>query len=75
MCRHRADEREVLDTQAARTPDAGVPSHPHADRLYRFFGRNHFGGVVGTSAHMFADGVDIAAQEAAGKAWPDGVYA
>jgi uncharacterized protein YndB with AHSA1/START domain len=46
-----------------------------ADGLYRFFGRNHFGGVVGMSAHLFADGVDAAAREAALKAWLDGVYA
>jgi uncharacterized protein YndB with AHSA1/START domain len=44
------------------------------DGLYRFFGRNHFGSVVGMSAHMFVDGVDAAAQEAALKAWLDGVY-
>ena len=45
------------------------------DGLYRFFGRNHFGGVVGMSAHLFADGVDAAASEAALKRWLDGVYA
>ena len=45
------------------------------DGLYRFFGRNHFpGGVVGMSAHVFVDGVDAAASEAALKAWLDGVY-
>jgi uncharacterized protein YndB with AHSA1/START domain len=43
--------------------------------LYRFFGRNHFGGVVGMSAHMFVDDLDAAAAEAALKAWLDGVYA
>jgi hypothetical protein len=43
--------------------------------LYRFFGRNHFGGVVGMSAHLFVDGVDAAAREAELKAWLDGVYA
>ncbi len=46
-----------------------------ADGLYCFFGRNHFGGVVGMSAHLFVDGVDPAAREAALKAWLDGVYA
>jgi hypothetical protein len=46
-----------------------------ADGLYRFFGRNRFGSVVGMSAHRFDDGVDAAAQEAALKAWLDGVYA
>jgi uncharacterized protein YndB with AHSA1/START domain len=46
-----------------------------ADGLYRFFGRNHFGSVVGMSAHLFVDGVDAAAREAALKAWLDGVYA
>jgi hypothetical protein len=45
------------------------------DGLFRFFGRNHFGGVVGMSAHLFADDVDAAAREAALKAWLDGVYA
>jgi hypothetical protein len=43
--------------------------------LYRFFGRNHYGGVVGMSAHLFADGIDAAAQETALKAWLEGVYA
>ena len=31
------------------------------DGLYRFFGRNFYGGVVGMSAHLFVDGVDAAA--------------
>jgi uncharacterized protein YndB with AHSA1/START domain len=44
------------------------------DGLYRFFGRNHYGGVVGMSAHLFLDGADGSAQEAALKAWLDGVY-
>ena len=46
-----------------------------AEGLYRFFGRNHYGGVVGMSAHLFAAGVDAAASEAALKAWLDAVYA
>jgi uncharacterized protein YndB with AHSA1/START domain len=46
-----------------------------ADGLYRFFGRNHYGGVVGMSAHLFVDGVDAAAREAALKTWLDAVYA
>jgi hypothetical protein len=46
-----------------------------AEGLYRFFGRNHYGGVVGMSAHLFADGVDAGAREAALKVWLDGVYA
>jgi hypothetical protein len=45
------------------------------DGLYRFFGRNHYGSVVGMSAHLFVDGVDAAAREAALKAWLDGMYA
>jgi uncharacterized protein YndB with AHSA1/START domain len=45
------------------------------DGLWRFFGRNHFGSVVGMSAHIFRDDVDAAATEAALKAWLDGVYA
>ena len=46
-----------------------------AGGLYRFFGRNHYGSVVGRSAHLFSGGVDAAAREAALKAWLDGVYA
>jgi len=46
-----------------------------ADGLYRFFGRNSYGSVVGMSAHMFADGIDAAAHETALKTWLDGVYA
>jgi hypothetical protein len=45
-----------------------------ADGLYRFFGRNHYGGVVGMSAHLFSNGADPAAREAQLKAWLDGVY-
>jgi uncharacterized protein YndB with AHSA1/START domain len=45
------------------------------DGLYRFFGRNHHGEVVGMSVHLFVDGVDAAAREAELKAWLDGVYA
>jgi uncharacterized protein YndB with AHSA1/START domain len=45
-----------------------------AEGLYRFFGRNHYGGVVGMSAHLFVDGVDPAAREAELKRWLDGVY-
>jgi uncharacterized protein YndB with AHSA1/START domain len=45
------------------------------DGLWRFFGRNHFGSVVGMSAHIFRDNVDAPAAEAALKTWLDGVYA
>lgn len=43
------------------------------DALYRFFGRNHFGGVVGMSAHVFRD-VDATATEGALKRWLDSLY-
>ena len=43
--------------------------------LYRFFGRNAFGQVVGMSVHRFDEGVDAAAEEAALQAWLDGIYA
>ena len=36
--------------------------------LFRFFGRNAFGGVVGMSAHLFAD---VPVTEADLKAWLD----
>ena len=44
------------------------------DGLYRFFGRNHYGSVVGMSAHLFVEGFDAAEREAQLKAWLDGVY-
>lgn len=44
------------------------------DALYRFFGRNDFGGVVGMSAHVFGPDVDAAAAESALKTWLDSVY-
>jgi hypothetical protein len=43
--------------------------------LWRFFGRSHFGGVVGMSAHVFRDDLDASALERELKAWLDGVYA
>ncbi len=46
-----------------------------ADGLWRFFGRNHYGGVVGMSAHLFRGYVDAVKSEAVLKAWLDGVYA
>ena len=46
-----------------------------ADGLYRFFGRNHYGSVVGMSAHLFGDRADAAEHPAALKAWLDSVYA
>ena len=46
-----------------------------ADGLWRFFGRNHYGHVVGMSAHVFRDVVDAAQAETIPKAWLDGIYA
>lgn len=46
-----------------------------ADGLYRFFGRNRFGGVVGMSAHLFGGDVDAVQRETQLKAWLDGLYA
>ena len=51
----------------AYAPQAIAPTR------YRFF--RHFGGVVRESAHLFADGVDAAAHEAALKTWLDGLHA
>jgi hypothetical protein len=45
------------------------------EALYRFFGRNAFGGPVGMSIHHFADGVDADATGAAWTRWLEGVYA
>ncbi len=43
--------------------------------LFRFFGRNAFGSVVGMSAHLFGADIDAARAEADLKAWLDSVYA
>jgi hypothetical protein len=43
--------------------------------LYRFFGRNAFGGVVGMTIHLFAPDADVVAEGAAWKKWLDGLYA
>jgi hypothetical protein len=43
--------------------------------LYRFFGRNAFGGPVGMSIHHFGDGVDADAAGATWTAWLERVYA
>jgi len=48
-----------------RTPDA----------MYRFFGRNAFGAVVGMTIHLFADGADADTAGAAWGAWLNGLYA
>jgi uncharacterized protein YndB with AHSA1/START domain len=45
------------------------------DALYRFFGRNAWGGPVGMAIHSFAEGVDDDATARAWKAWLEGVYA
>jgi uncharacterized protein YndB with AHSA1/START domain len=46
-----------------------------ADGLYRFFGRNAFGGPVGVSLHLFRDGVDADETKRAWQGWLDEVYA
>jgi hypothetical protein len=43
--------------------------------LYRFFGRNAFGGPVGMSIHHFGDGVDAHAAGDTWTRWLAGVYA
>jgi hypothetical protein len=45
------------------------------DALYRFFGRNAFGGPVGMSIHHFGDGVDAEEVGAAWTGWLAKVYA
>ena len=44
------------------------------DALYRFFGRNHFGGPVGMSIHHFGD-VDVDAATRDWSEWLNGVHA
>ncbi|WP_026555467.1 ATPase [Arthrobacter sp. 35W] len=45
------------------------------DAMYRFFGRNAFGSVVGMTIHLFADGADAATEGARWQQWLDGLYA
>ena len=44
------------------------------DGLYRFFGRNAFGGTVGMSIHLFADDVDVDQVTKSWQAWIDGAF-
>jgi hypothetical protein len=46
-----------------------------ADGLYRFFGRNAFGGPVAMAAHLFSDDADREQTAGTWRAWLDGVYA
>jgi hypothetical protein len=45
------------------------------EALYRFFGRNAYGGPVGMSVHHFGDSVDAAAAGEEWTRWLAGVYA
>jgi len=45
------------------------------DALYRFYGRNAFGGQVDVAHHLFAEGVDAAANRRAWQTWLGSVYA
>ncbi|MFC9328996.1 SRPBCC domain-containing protein [Kitasatospora sp. NPDC057015] len=64
----------VLDAEVDyRTPQfLGLRSH---DGLYRFFGRNAFGGPVGVTLHLFGEDADAATAERAWQSWLDGLYA
>jgi hypothetical protein len=44
------------------------------DAMYRFFGRNAFGAVVGMTVHLFAPGADGDAAGTAWGAWLNGIY-
>lgn len=46
-----------------------------ADALYRFYGRNAFGGQVDAAHHLFAEGVDADGSKKSWQTWLDGVYA
>jgi hypothetical protein len=46
-----------------------------ADALYRFFGRNAFGGPVGMSIHSFADGIEPEKTKQAWQDWLDAALA
>ena len=45
------------------------------DTLYRFYGRNHFGGTVDAAHHIFRADVDASAHETAWSDWLTAVYA
>lgn len=45
------------------------------DALYRFFGRNHFGGTVDAAHHLFGENVDAGKVEQSWRDWLTGVFA
>ena len=45
------------------------------DALYRFYGRNAFGGQVDAAHHLFAEGVDAGENQKAWQTWLDEVFA
>lgn len=45
------------------------------DALYRFYGRDAFGGTVDAAHHLFGSAGDLEAATAAWQSWLDGVYA
>jgi hypothetical protein len=45
------------------------------DALYRFFGRNAFGGPIGMTIHSFAPNVDAAATQSAWQEWLNATFA
>ncbi|MFI6444635.1 SRPBCC domain-containing protein [Kitasatospora sp. NPDC050543] len=64
----------VLDAEVDyRTPEfLGLRGR---DGLYRFFGRNAFGGPVGVTLHLFGEGVDGKRTAQSWQGWLDGLYA
>ncbi len=67
------DDAGSIDGEVDYATDAFLGVRTDAG-LYRFFGRNHFGGVVGMSAHLFDDRVDAAQREAQLQAWLNRIY-
>ncbi|HKS49492.1 MAG TPA: SRPBCC domain-containing protein [Amycolatopsis sp.] len=45
------------------------------DALYRFFGRNNFGGTVDAAHHLFGESADREKTEHAWRGWLEGVFA
>ncbi|KAB1143083.1 SRPBCC domain-containing protein [Streptomyces luteolifulvus] len=81
-----ADETAAGERVRARGPEGGLLDavvdfrNPYFiglrtdNALIRFFGRNHWGYMVGISVHDFAPDADAEANEAAWKGWLDGVF-
>lgn len=78
----RVGDRVTIDVPGLTPVDAEVDYTNEyflglrsAGTLYRFYGRNNFGGTVDAAHHFFTDEIDHVATQLAWQNWLDNVYA